>query len=534
MTSPVAHSSESAGDVSEPGSSFVPDATAPRRIGRFHVLRVLKQDRRSVTYLATDPVMNRQVIVKSVNLFDSGAASSDREAKRVEQAFMRQAQAAGALHHPHIVTVFDAGLGQHSGYLVLEKVAGRPLQDILAGGMHMAFVQSASIVARLADAIEFAHQNGICHGQISVSRITLQANGLPKLSGFGGWIDEGQSGDAALADTPARLPYFDNELSPASQQADVRGLGAVLHILLTGQSAPMLVPNNVSQAGSESDRGRLTAAAGKQIPAALARVTDQALLSGYVSDGLTSAAQLRDNLTAFIWNERSHQTSFATVGLPLAPPPQANPVLMATIGPEDNFSAWIDDFPAPTPEPRESLKPDSLKPAAANEPNSHRAIFATIDTPLPPTLETELPPAIAAGEPEPSDELDSGWVKQKLTSLLWAVAFVVGSALIGVIMARFNPQAPTRPVAPTTQLPKDATTPGLSTISFDIRPWGHVIVDGNLQGTTPPLQNIQLPSGVHRIEIQHEPFPVWRADVDVRAPTPVHIEHQFSDAKATP
>ena len=109
--------------------------SAPTRaIGRYTILRELRRERHSVSYAAVDPVMNRQLVVKAVELLPAGPRLSTDERRRVEQAFVRQAQAAGRLQHPHIVTVFDAGLSHAFGFLVIERINGRPLHELLAVG----------------------------------------------------------------------------------------------------------------------------------------------------------------------------------------------------------------------------------------------------------------------------------------------------------------------------------------------------------------------------------------------------------------
>jgi serine/threonine protein kinase len=92
-------------------------------IGRYSILRELRRDRHTVAYLAMDPVLNRELVLKAVQLHPRRDEESVGH-ERIEQAFMRQAQAAGRLHHPHIVTVFDAGRVHNVGYLALERVDG--------------------------------------------------------------------------------------------------------------------------------------------------------------------------------------------------------------------------------------------------------------------------------------------------------------------------------------------------------------------------------------------------------------------------
>ena len=99
-------------------------------IGRYSILRELRRDRHTVAYLAMDPVLNRELVLKAVQLQPRrGEESAGHE--RIEQAFMRQAQAAGRLHHPNIVTVFDAGRVHNVGYLALERVDGKLLDEAI-------------------------------------------------------------------------------------------------------------------------------------------------------------------------------------------------------------------------------------------------------------------------------------------------------------------------------------------------------------------------------------------------------------------
>ena len=183
-------------------------------IGRYSILRELRRDRHTVAYLAMDPVLNRELVLKAVQLQPRrGEESAGHE--RIEQAFMRQAQAAGRLHHPHIVTVFDAGRVHNIGYLALERVDGKLLDEAIHDGFHPGMLQAADIAARVADAVEHAHARGVPHGHLAPSRIYLQEpDKVPKVMGFGGWIDSGATGDFELAGTQAMLPYFQNELGP--------------------------------------------------------------------------------------------------------------------------------------------------------------------------------------------------------------------------------------------------------------------------------------------------------------------------------
>jgi serine/threonine-protein kinase len=523
-----------------------------RVIGRYSILRELRRERHSVSYAAVDPVMNRQLVVKAVELLPAGPRVSSEERKRVEQAFVRQAQAAGRLQHPHIVTVFDAGLSHAFGFLVIERVNGRPLHELLAGGLRPEFVQCASIGARIADALECAHSNGVAHGHLGPQHVYLQSDGSPKVSGFGGWIDDGATGDEALAGTARLLPYFQNEITQETRQQDLKAIGQLLFMMLTRRAAP---ESALAAGGRPTDEpGSITRAARPETPVALARLVDQALLVGRI-DGPKTAGALRDALTAFIWNERAENVAPNSLGIPLAPPPTRPPVHVATITPDDNVSA-LRDAPATTPQvaPTQAA---TLAPAATT------ALAPTTDTL---TAPAEPAPALAAlGEvasvpaPTPAGIVaspavavpsDGGAPAFDLHALLqsiqpWAIkyrvalfavgAFFALSIFLGVVLGNLRHTAPAAApaaslamgAAPDSITPEHPAAGPKASVSFDIRPWGEIFIDGKATGVSPPLTQMEITGGHHHIEIHHEPFPAWSADVDVLGATPIRIEHGF-------
>lgn len=274
-------------------------------IGRYSILRELRRDRYTAAYLAFDPVLNREVFVKAVQLRPppgQPAAGYDR----IDQAFTRQAQAAGRLHHPHIVAVFDAGRVQNVGYLTLEKVDGPLLADALARGFRPGALQAADLVARVAEAVEFAHARGIPHGHLGASRIVLQdPERVPKVMGFGGWIDTGITGDFELSATDAMLPYFENEISAEARRRDLRALGALLFFLLTGTRPDANALRE--RRGRESPILELCPTA----PLVLAEIAEAALEFRELRP-FASAGRMRQALLAFLHGQRQALPSDGT------------------------------------------------------------------------------------------------------------------------------------------------------------------------------------------------------------------------------
>ncbi len=482
-----------------------------RAIGRYTILRELRRERHSVSYAAVDPVMNRQLVVKAVELLPAGVRLSPDERKRVEQAFVRQAQAAGRLQHPHIVTVFDAGLSHAFGFLVIERINGRPLHELLAGGLRPAFVQCASIAARIADALECAHGNGVAHGHLGPQHVYLLGDGSPKVSGFGGWIDDGASGDEALAGTERLLPYFQNEITEETRRADVRGLGQLLYMMLVGRAAP-------AEAATAPPGHSPTLAARPDTPPVLARLVDHCLQAA-PPEGTQSAGALRDALTAFIWNERTESVAPNSLGIPLAaPPPQARPpVHIATITAADGVPPLAD--PPAVAAAREAFGgPPSLTGAGA----------APVEIPNPLMLAVQA-------------QLDRlrPWAARNRVPLMAGGALVSIGIFLGVVLGNLrHADAPVPPpsaeapaassAAAETGTPAPAVPVITVPISFAIQPWGEIIIDGKPTGVTPPLTEVPVSTGRHHIEIRHPHAPTWETDIDIQGTSTFRIEHDFS------
>jgi serine/threonine-protein kinase len=489
-----------------------------RVIGRYTILRELRRERHSVSYAAVDPVMNRQLVVKAVELLPAGPKLSAEERKRVEQAFVRQAQAAGRLQHPHIVTVFDAGLSHAFGFLVIERVNGRQLHELLAGGLRPAFVQCASIAARIADALECAHGNGVAHGHLGPQHVYLLADGSPKLSGFGGWIDDGASGDEALAGTARLLPYFQNEITEETRQRDVRAIGELLFMMLVGRAPPEAGAAPVAGEPAPSP----TLAARPETPPVLARLVDQSLLPG-LGNGPKTAAGMRDALTAFIWNERTENVAPNSLGIPLAAPPQRAPVHVATIAPADKAPALA----APAPSQERTLV---LSPTRPPEPAAVPVLV-------------RMAPA-ATVEVDPTAELDALTFLQRLRP--WAIRnrlpLVTGGALLsiaiflGVVLGNLrHPDEAVARTAPAPQAgevaaasaPREPPVVALVPLALDIHPWGEVFVDGKAAGVAPPLTQVDVAPGRHHVEVRHGDSASWQTDIDVATGATARVAHGF-------
>ncbi len=455
----------------------MPDSLPPnlRNIGRYALLRELKRDRSSVSYFGIDPVLNREVIIKAVQLPLPSESGPGRDAQisPIEQAFARQAQAAGKLHHPHIVTVFEAGRMRNVGYLAIERVPGRRLHELIASGWRPEFVHAASIAARIADAVEYAHLQNVAHGHLGPEHVILhEADGAPKVEGFGGWVDGGEAGEDALARTERVLPFFD-EVREDVRRRDVRAVAALVYMMLTGRSPDAGAAHASGPAPLRSLR--------IDTPPELADLIDDALATG-PQHSHRSAADLRDALTAFIWNERTHNVAPATIGIPLAAPP------------------------APVePEPASPADP----PRAATLPQT------------PPADEPPAPPIVGAA-------IRTGrWLRGQRISPAAAIALLVAGIAIGVLIATLAQRRSSDGAPVNVPVVDGRERAGVGIVLLEIAPWGEVFVDNRPIGVAPPLKELQLPAGRHAIEVRNASGKAVTASVDVDPARPSKIQYAF-------
>lgn len=155
--------------------------------------------------------------------------------------FSREAEAAASLDHPHIVHVLDHGVEGEQHYLVMELVDGPTLQAVLRDRTQpLAPAEAVALIARLAEALDYAHRQGVIHRDVKPSNILLRGGRLddPVLGDFGvaRMVDATVATQAgALLGTPAYMAPEQGEGRPGDERSDVYALGVILYELLTGR-----------------------------------------------------------------------------------------------------------------------------------------------------------------------------------------------------------------------------------------------------------------------------------------------------------
>lgn len=212
--------------------------STPKSIGRYEILDELGHGAMGSVFRALDPAMNRTVALKTI----LAVALASEQGDEYRQRFYREARAAGALAHPGIVPVFD--VGEHEGvpFLVMEFVKGRTLEFAMKNGERFSLERVCEIGGQIAEALGYAHHNGVIHRDIKPANILLtsvEAYGSerPKITDFGvaKLIGGGVTTTGQLLGTPAFMPPEQFTGAPLDGRADLFSLGVILYWMATGE-----------------------------------------------------------------------------------------------------------------------------------------------------------------------------------------------------------------------------------------------------------------------------------------------------------
>jgi serine/threonine-protein kinase len=149
-------------------------------LGRYKIISEIGQGAMGVVYKAVDPIIDRTVAIKTINL-----NLSRQELEEYEARFQQEIKAAGRLNHPNIVTIYDVGKTDAVAYMAMEFLEGLELKDIIASGNVMPADQVVDIISQVADGLWFAHQQDIVHRDVKPSNIMVMKGGVAKITDFG-------------------------------------------------------------------------------------------------------------------------------------------------------------------------------------------------------------------------------------------------------------------------------------------------------------------------------------------------------------
>jgi len=207
-----------------------------KQFGRYEILSELGRGAMGVVYKARDPQIDRLVALKTVSLW----GQEPDEEKEFRLRFMNEAQAAGRLHHSGIVSVFDVGENpeNHDPYIVLEYVQGESLNRILSREKKLSLERSLKLAEEIADALDYAHAQGVIHRDIKPANILITQEGRAKIADFG--IAKLNLAHFTIPGrvlgTPAYMAPEQLSGEGVDGRSDLFSLGVILYAMVTGHS----------------------------------------------------------------------------------------------------------------------------------------------------------------------------------------------------------------------------------------------------------------------------------------------------------
>jgi hypothetical protein len=212
-----------------------PAAADMQRLGRYQLEREIGRGAMGIVYLGRDTAINRMVAIKAIPL---ASEFSDAELVEARSRFFREAETAGRLNHPNIVTIYDVGEERGLAYIAMEYLKGRHLSEYAKSDRLMEPRKVLDVIGRTADALGFAHKQQVVHRDIkpanlmydpSTDTLKITDFGIARLSGAG------STRTGIVLGTPSFMSPEQLEGRTVTGHSDLFSLGVSLFQLLTGQ-----------------------------------------------------------------------------------------------------------------------------------------------------------------------------------------------------------------------------------------------------------------------------------------------------------
>ncbi len=206
----------------------------PAHLGRYEILDEIGKGAMGVVYLAKDPLIGRLVALKT---FRIGYSIKDQELEQFRARFRREAQSAGILSHPNIVTVHDVVEESDEGvaFIAMEYVRGTNLKVLLQRDNPLDMVFVAGVIDQVAEALDYAHSRGVVHRDVKPANIIITADNRVKITDFGiARLDSSNlTQEGQLLGTPNYMSPEQILGKEVDHRADIFSLGVVLYEMLT-------------------------------------------------------------------------------------------------------------------------------------------------------------------------------------------------------------------------------------------------------------------------------------------------------------
>ena len=198
-------------------------------VGKYRIVDQIGEGAMGVVYRALDPVLNRAVAIKVM----SDALARDDE---LRGRFLREAQAAGSLQHPNVITIYDFGEVDGHPYIAMEYVEGADLEAVLQRRTPMSMAQKIDVLVDVLGGLSYAHRRGIVHRDIKPANIRIDAEGRARIMDFGiaHLSSSKMTRTGLMVGTPAYMAPEQVTGGGVVPATDIFSVGAVMYELFTG------------------------------------------------------------------------------------------------------------------------------------------------------------------------------------------------------------------------------------------------------------------------------------------------------------
>ncbi len=205
-----------------------------RALGRYAVIKELGRGAMGVVYLGKDPTIQRFVALKTVPF---NAVDEPGQLPEIKRRFFSEAETIGRLSHPNIVTIYDAGEEGELGYIAMEVLEGITLKDWCCKDNLQPVKRVLGLVAKVAEALDHAHSQGVVHRDIKPANIMTTKSGIVKLTDFGiaRITTSTKTSTNVILGTPSYMSPEQIAGGKVDGRSDLFSLGVVLYELLTGE-----------------------------------------------------------------------------------------------------------------------------------------------------------------------------------------------------------------------------------------------------------------------------------------------------------
>jgi serine/threonine-protein kinase len=521
------------------------------KLGRYVIVEEIGQGAMGVVYKAVDPLIDRTVAIKTINL-----DLSKEELENFEKRFQREVQSAGKLNHPNIVTVYDVGRTEGVAYMAMEFLEGKELREILDSGVVLPIEKIAHIASQVAEGLGFAHERGIVHRDVKPANVMVMKNGLVKITDFG--IAQMSSASRTMSGMVMGSPKYMSPEQVVGQavdgRSDIFSLAVVLYEMLTGK-APFS-GDNISAIMYQilNDDPIPPKALNQSIPDSINYIVLKALAK-HPEKRYQNAKDMARDLKRYKTMEvpTSGESSAAAEPMERRAKPRDSAGDATQIMPsmlfEEGQSAptktavshdgWWNTqrfllyaaIPAMIVTFAAVVTLSNTRKQAVSSPEQAaaadtRTAPTTAPAQMPDKVETQSTPAqlavpdspAAAKEPPSTPATSRKAIEAKATAKELAAKEKAKQKRKKAKLAGTEAEEKTQ-----------ISSAQQTAVTFAISPWGEVFVDGVRQGVSPPLRELSLSPGKHTILIVNETFKPYSQTIEAVPGASVKIKFKFQN-----